>query len=134
MNVTLLLCDWAEAINGKLYIQGGGWSRLRANAAIPVALAAKIDVDWDKANMRMPLRLSLVTDDGEPALTDGEPFDVQGEFEVGRPPGIRRGTSIDAPLVFRFQLNLPQGVYSFVLDVAGKELGRVTFDVVEGSP
>ena len=30
MDVTLLLCDFAEAVNGKLYVMGGGWNVLFA--------------------------------------------------------------------------------------------------------
>ena len=43
-----MLADSAQAVGGKLYILGGGWSR--SAGAAPFAIAAKIEVPWDEAS------------------------------------------------------------------------------------
>ncbi len=40
VNVTLLLCDFAEAVNGKLYVMGGGWNVLFAPGQ-PVTMSVR---------------------------------------------------------------------------------------------
>lgn len=109
MKTTLLLADSAEAVNGKLYILGGGWSI--TNATIPtMSIAIKIEVPWNEANTPHKLDLVLVTEDGQPVKMNGQICQIQGEFEVGRPPGLRQGTPLDVALAVNItQLNLSPG-------------------------
>lgn len=134
MEATILLCDWAEAVNGKLYILGGGWSRMIASAPINIALAIKLGIPWDQANRQIPFKASLVTEDGH-LVSLGEPpqqVQVEGAIEVGRPPGLPPGSTLDAILALRFPgLILAKGGYSWQFHAEGKEVGRVSFDVVE---
>lgn len=99
MKVTLLLADAAQAVGGKLYILGGGWSIVGPNPS-PMAIALKIEVPWDLTNTKHVLRLDLLDSDGTayvpPEQTD--PLVIEGEFEVGRPTGLKAGTPIDFPL------------------------------------
>jgi hypothetical protein len=101
MKVTMLLADAAEAVNGKLYILGGGWS-VTGPQPVPSALAIKIEVPWDQANQKHLLVVSLETEDGQPVIVptpQGEqPLEIKGEFEVGRPAGLKQGTPLDAAL------------------------------------
>jgi uncharacterized protein DUF6941 len=102
MKVTMLLCDAAQAVNGKLYVLGGGWD-LTGPKPSPSALAIHVAVPWDEANRHHRLRLALVTDDGQPVLVpgpDGEerPMEITADFEVGRPPGHRAGTPLPVAL------------------------------------
>ena len=101
MKVTMLLADAAQAINGKLYILGGGWS-VTGPDPTPMAIAIKIEVPWDQANRRHVLKLALMNDDGQPVTVPTEtgkrPVELNGEFEVGRPPGLRPGTPLDVAL------------------------------------
>lgn len=103
MKVTMLLADSAQAVGGKLYILGGGWSVI-GPAPTPMALAIKIDLPWDRANMKHHWRLELLDLD-ERAITiptgsgnEREPLFLEGELEVGRPPGLKAGTALDIPL------------------------------------
>lgn len=103
MKVTMLLADSAQAVGGKLYILGGGWSVI-GPAPTPMALAIKIDLPWDRANMMHHWRLDLLDLD-ERAVTvptgshgEREPLFLEGELEVGRPPGLKAGTALDIPL------------------------------------
>ena len=54
MKVTMLLADAAQAVDNKLYVLGGGWSVTGPDPA-PSAIALKIDVPWDQANMALTL-------------------------------------------------------------------------------
>lgn len=101
MRVTMLLADAAQAINGKLYILGGGWSIIGPDP-VPSAIAIKIEVPWDEANKRHKLRLELLDADGKPVMLPtplGEkPVQIEGDFEVGRPPGLKPGTPLDVAM------------------------------------
>jgi len=135
MDVTMLLCDAAEEAGGKLYILGGGWSVIQApNVLAPMALAIKMSVPWDQANEPHQILASLKTDDGEPVDAGNGPVFAQGEIEVGRPPGSKRGSPLDAPFVLRFNgLALPPGGYVWELDIDGTQLAREPFRVLEGT-
>ena len=63
MKTTVLLCDQAQEVGGKLYILGGGWSQYRGSP-VTMTLAVKIAVPWDAANMQHEFLAKLVTEDG----------------------------------------------------------------------
>lgn len=131
MDVTMLLCDAASAVEGKLYILGGGWSQI-INPDIPtnMAVAIKISVPWDRTNETHDIKLQLITADGEPVEIGGEPVVVAGDFEVGRPPGLPRGTSLDAVFAFNFPaVVLPVDGYVWELEIGPDVVGRVPFRV-----
>jgi hypothetical protein len=101
MKVTMLLADAAQAIEGKLYILGGGWS-IRRPEPTPMAFAIKIEVPWTETNHRHQLRLALFDEDGQsvrvPTPMGEQPFEVKAEFEVGRPIGVPHGAPLDVAL------------------------------------
>lgn len=102
MKALLLLADAAQVADGKLNLLGGGWS-VTGPTPTPSAVAVKIEVPWDATNMRHHFQLELFTDDGHAVMVPGPDGELQrveigGEFEVGRPPGLRPGTPIDVPL------------------------------------
>ena len=102
----MLLADAAQEVGGKLYILGGGWS-ITGPTPTPMAIALKLEVPWDRTNEQHKLLLELLDEDGDPVLvTDDQgeqvPLQVSGEFEAGRPPGIKPGTPIDSALAVNF--------------------------------
>jgi hypothetical protein len=101
VKVTILLADAAQAVNGKLYILGGGWSIIGPEPA-PIAIALKIDVPWTEANKPHQLKLILLDEDDRPVKVETQvgPRDVEvgSTFEVGRPPGLTPGTPLDVAL------------------------------------
>lgn len=122
MKLTLLLADSAQAVSGKLYILGGGWS-ITDSKNINMAIAIKIEVPWIEANTRHNLQLSLVTEDEQPVkIDDGQNCEVQGNFEVGRPAGLRPGTPLDVTLAVNIaRLNLsPDSRYVWRCFIDGK--------------
>ena len=60
---------------------------------------------------------------------------AQVNLEVGRPPGMKRGTPIDAPFVLPFPgIALGPGGYVWLLEIDGTEMARTPFRVMEGIP
>jgi hypothetical protein len=125
MKVTMLLADYAQVADGKLTIVGGGWS-VTGPMPVPFAIAILFEVPWDRANMKHRFRLDLVDSDGHvvfvPTEEGEEPLVIEGEFEAGRPPGLKPGTPLDVPIA----INLPGppiqpgGRYEWRLTVNGE--------------
>jgi hypothetical protein len=134
MDVSMLLCDAATVADGKLYIHGAGWSILRQpNLPTPMALAIKLSIPWDQTNEQHKITARLVTDDGDAVDLGTGPVMAEGELEVGRPPGLKRGTAIDAPLSLAFgPLALDSGGYVWELDIDGTTMARAPFRVMAG--
>ena len=82
---------------------GGGWNVLFApGQPVTMSVAAVIAVPWDQTNRKHELALELLTEDGVPVAMEDETIAVTGEFELGRPPGIKPGSSLNAPFVWTF--------------------------------
>jgi hypothetical protein len=97
LDLTLMLADFAQVAEGKLYISGAGWTFTSAPSA-PMAIAVLVHVPWVQANQRCTITVELFGDDGEPArLVEGETVRVDGVFEAGRPPGLPPGSSLTVP-------------------------------------
>jgi len=134
MNVGfLLLADHAEAVNGKLYMTGGGWNVLRLPElphewAFHIALG--IDIAWHETNATHELRVGIHDPDGI-ELGEG----LAASFETGRPPGMPAGQeqrlvmSIGASSTFT-----ASGPHAAVVQVDGEEIGRARFYLMEGTP
>lgn len=120
--ITMLLADSAQAVSGKLYILGGGWS-VTGPAPTPSAIAIKFEVPWEAANRRHSVRIELLDSDGQPVLVPGpdslQPMLIETELEVGRPPGMAPGTPLDSPLAINIgPLPLRPGRYEWRCTVA----------------
>ena len=136
MKVTMLLADSAQAVGGKLYILGGGWS-ITGPGPVPSAIALKIEVPRDLAARRHNLVLELLNADGQPVTVptppDGaqQPIRMEGQFETGIPTGLIPGTPIDAVLALNIlPLPLPPGArYTWQLSIDGdtREEWQVSF-------
>jgi hypothetical protein len=143
MKVTMLLADAAQAVTGKLYVLGGGWSITGPDPA-PSALAIKIEVPWDEANRPHRFVLALLTADGQPVTVPGpqgpQAIEVQGGLEVGRPAGLTPGTPLDSTLAINFgPLPVPPGgryVWRLSIDGHTDEDWEVAFSTrpVAGPP
>jgi hypothetical protein len=133
MEADLLLCDHAEAINGKLYIMGAAWNLLQApGQAITVALAIVVKVAWDEADQPHELIAQLLDGDGNPIVINGEPVAPSGQFELGRPAGLKPGSTLNMPLAFNLTgLVLGVGQYEWRLTIDGETVARAPFAVVE---
>jgi hypothetical protein len=136
MKATVMLCDAAQAVDGKLYILGGGWTIIGPEPS-PFAIAVIIEVPWDQSNQKHTFNLDLVDEDGQPVTVEGPAgttsFSIAGDFEVGRPPGLREGTPLNFPVAITSgPVPLAPGRrYSWMLRVDGQgdEDWVLSFDV-----
>ena len=95
-----MIADFARVANGKLDVIGGGWSMMNAQGPFGFFVAALFQIPWDQTNAKHRFRLELLDADGQGVpIPSGETVRAEGEFEVGRPAGLRPGTPVDAPLV-----------------------------------
>jgi hypothetical protein len=138
LKTTVLLCDHAQEVAGKLYVLGGGWSIYRGSP-VTMALAVKILVPWDAANVPHDFSARLVTEDGgDPVLATSPegpavptPIEFQGRFEAGRPPGLAPGSELDAPFAVNIAgLPLPSGRYEWQVAIDAELVDRVAFTVM----
>jgi hypothetical protein len=127
----ILLTDHSEAVNGKLYMVGGGWNVLRF-PELPqqwnFGIALGIDVGWDETNRPHDLSIKIEDPDGV-QLGDA----LEGNFETGRPPGMPPGQ--DQRLVMSVGTTASfsaAGPHAAVVQVNGEELGRARFYLTEG--
>jgi len=120
----MLLADYAVVSDGKLTIVGGGWSQTGPEPAA-FGIGLLIQVPWDQANTPHAFSVELLDTDGASVSFDtdeeGEqPVSFGGEFEVGRPPGLKPGTPLDFPVAVNSSpLPLEPGRYEWRLTIDG---------------
>jgi len=130
-----LLADAAQVANGKLFVLGGGWARLTADA-LPVSrayeLAVRVVVPWTETNRKLSFDLQMVDEDGKHLL---DPV-VRAEISVGRPVQLKEGTDQVVPLTLRLpNVRLEkEGRYAFTLSHEGEEVARTAFDLMAKVP
>jgi len=127
----VLLCDYSEAVNGKLYLTGGGRNVLRLPelpAEWSFSIGLGIDIAWHETNSPHELVVGVQDPDGQ-ELGEG----LTANFETGRPPGLPEGQeqrlvmSIAATATFA-----TPGPHAAVVQVNGEELARARFYLMEG--
>ncbi len=118
LGVTMLLADAAQVSDGKLYILGGGMTMIGPRPQ-PLAVALRLLVPWDQANVPHRWQLDLIDEDGQPVSVRDKVISVNGKFEAGRPAGLRPGTPLGVALAINVTpLPLPAGrSYSFRLSI-----------------
>src|SRR3990172_6204119 len=126
MKATMFLADYAVVSDGKLTIVGGGWSQTGPEPA-PFGIGLLIQVPWDQANTPHSFRVELLDADGGPVVLDSPEEEEEqavafgGDFEVGRPPGLKPGTPLDFPLAMNSTpLPLEPGRYEWRLTIDGE--------------
>jgi hypothetical protein len=121
----MLLADYAVVSDGKLTIVGGGWSQTGPDPAA-FGIGLLIQVPWDQANTPHTFAVELLDADGNPVSfetddADEQPVAFGGDFEVGRPPGLKPGTPLDFPVaVNSTPLPLEPGRYEWRLTIGGE--------------
>jgi hypothetical protein len=130
MEVTMLLCDRAQVAEGKLYVLGAGWNQVDAGVPFPCEVAVLVEVPWTATNEKHDFAISLVTEDGDTVEFGDAPVQIAGQFEVGRPTGIKPGSALNQQMVFKYgMLSLPPSGYVFEFSIADQVLARKPFRV-----
>jgi hypothetical protein len=125
VKATLLLADYAVVSDGKLTVVGGGWSQTGPEPA-SFGIGLLIQVPWDQANTVHSFSVQLLDADGAHVAFETEdegeqPVSFGGDFEVGRPPGLKPGTPLDFPVaVNSTPLPLEPGLYEWRLTIDGE--------------
>ena len=138
MDATLLLCDHAEAVGGKLYINGGGWNvLLRPGVPVNVSLAILIEVPWDEADAqphaaRLPAHRGR-RGGGRPARRS------RSRSTAGSRSGARRASSPARRSTPRSRSTstrsaLDSGGYEWRLEVDDELVARKPFRVASDAP
>ncbi|MBI3978222.1 MAG: hypothetical protein HY331_08560 [Chloroflexi bacterium] len=125
----LILADAAQVVGGKLYLLGGGWDVLTVNAGFPVeqrcAVAAAFKVPWNETNQPYDIKIEITDEDRHEKL-----FQLAGQIEVGRPPGIPPGSDQRTQIAVDLTMKLEHpGTYVIIAEVEGQE-SSTTFRVV----
>ena len=130
MRATIVLCDWAESVNGKLYLQGGAWDRILANTSAAFAVVVVVRIDYNETNMRRHAVLALVDEDGQPFPAES-PVRYELDFEAGRPPGMQVGQIQTINFAGKIiGLAFPPGGYRFQFDIEGHRQDDIPFQAV----
>lgn len=112
----VIMAEHVEVINGKFYMMGAGWNQMGLQTyAQPVQLkmAIRILMPWNKANIKMPFRMSVVDSDGHEVMP---PY--QNHVLAGRPTNAVYGQPIPLPIALETIVVFPQkGVYAVVAEV-----------------
>lgn len=132
--VTLMLADFVQVAEGKLSVVGGGWNVTSA-VTTPFGIGGIIEVPWGQTNQSHKFRFELTDIDGDPVEVETpegqQPLFFEGEFQVGRPPGVRRGSAIPFPFAMNCgPINLSPGghyVWRFTLNGVEKKDWRLPF-------
>jgi hypothetical protein len=89
----LILANHIEAINGMLYISGGGWTeiyrQMLPNGASPVShigIGVSVAVPWNETNTTHKISVQIEDDDAASILR------AEASLNVGRPPQLLPGT------------------------------------------
>lgn len=127
----VVLADFAQSVQGKLTLVGGGWNRHYAKqypSFLPFGLGIGILVPWSETNRKHAMKFVIRKSEG-PQLIEGG-----GEFEIGREVGTPAGMTQRATIGIAGQMQLPEpGTYEIVVSIEDDEK-RVTFEALPVSP
>ena len=146
MEVDAILCDYVQASDSKLFVNGGGIMRSWVTPAPPhmitVGLGAVVQVPYTETNQPHTLRIALLDEDGHPVIPftlDGapEPGPVEGtvSFNLGRPPGLSHGEAQPYTVAANFTIGLRQlGGYIFEISIDGTKKKDLSLRVAAAPP
>lgn len=128
--------DHAVVESGKLYVNGGFWSRL-SFPSFPVvhnfAVCVVLHIPWRAHHQRHTFAVSFEDADGQ--LTSNR---VEGQFQTGTAPDMRTGDYSVVPIAIGVNGFVLQraGDYAAVLQVDQTEINRWRFRAVQvfGAP
>lgn len=127
----VVLGDYAQAVQGKLHLIGGGWNLWHAQQypnVVHFGLGIGILVPWSLTNRKHGFRFVIRASEGAELANGG------GEFEMGRPPGTPPGMTQRVVIGLSGELQLSEpGTYEIIVTAASDEK-RVTFEALPVPP
>lgn len=139
------LADSVVVADGKLYVQGAGWDMVFAGS-FPVrhsriGIGVLLRVPWTATNQMHNFSVKIVDPDEKQiilgnaplgsGIPDGKVREINGQFNIGRPPLLTAGDSQMVPIAMNLDgIEFAEpNAYSVVLAVDGKELRRIPLRV-----
>jgi hypothetical protein len=125
-----MLADAATVAEGKLYVHGGAWDVIYAQAVptthASLAVALVLEFEWSETHIQRNLQIALFDEDDSP-LGVG----AVGAMTVGHPPGVSPGSQIAQPIAIPFPgITFPRvGRYCFKVSMDDQELTRIRFAI-----
>jgi hypothetical protein len=145
MEATVLICDYAQVHAGKLYVVGAGANlvgTLSNTPPYPISLAAAvmITIPWNAHNHLHRLKISVVSEDGQPVefatpqpgqeVPEEDRGSLIAQFNAGRSPLMQPGESSLMPLAIPLNVPVPAlGGYTVSVDIDGSAVASAKFRV-----
>ncbi|MFL6162240.1 MAG: DUF6941 family protein [Jatrophihabitantaceae bacterium] len=132
MKAAMMIADYAEAVNGKLYMMGAGWSDALASpdGLVDCYVAVTFAFTPDEVRSKHTLEIRLVDSEDGQVKINGREVMHGGTFVVGPVSEATKATAVVSNLAAQFKgLPLGSGAYAFVLTVDDVELQRAEFGV-----
>lgn len=126
----LLASDFAEIINGKSYIMGGGWDRLSPPsypATMRLGIAVGVRVPFLESNR--PHHLTIVLRDAD----GNELVRIEGDLETGRPPASRGESSL-VPLAANATVTVDKPQLLELVAQVGESIRRINIRTMPAGP
>lgn len=127
----LIVANHAEAINGLLYLSGGGWTdvhRQIRGGSMPInhfGIGMSVRVPWHETNESHRFTLDVQNDDASQTIVHAE-----GDINVGRPPQLPHGSVQHAIIAINVDTTFPKpGGYRVIATVDGKSTATWPFRV-----
>jgi hypothetical protein len=124
-----ILADYAEAVNGKLYLMGGGWEQIFVDdfgKPVEISFAVGVLVPWHATNVRHTIQFAIEDMDRKRPVD----FKLEAGFVAGRPPVVAEEME---PQVIKLavqrvpvKFNEP-GKYQAVVRIVGGDEKRTQF-------
>lgn len=131
----LILADSAEALNGKLYLMGGGWDSVTVTdigRPVPMAIACGVNVPWSETDDAHELSLAITDQDGREVAPR-----LQASFKTGRSPNLERGHPVHVPFAIKAELQFPDAgtyVISATVDDNAETRRKLAFHLRTAEP
>ena len=151
MQVNIMMADFAEVHQNKLFITGAGINLMMVAPVEPqvinFGIGLTVAVPWTATNQNHHLKIALVDSDEHVVplfrvppgmvMPEGQQEGViTANFNVGRSASMEVGEDSIMPLAFQFpNLLIPHpGTYKITVDIDGSEVGCARFRVVAAQP
>lgn len=119
----LIVANHVEAINGLLYLSGGGWTDLHRrilDGSVPSShfgIGMAVRVAWHETNKKHHYVVEVQADDTQQAIVHTE-----GDISVGQPPQLARGSVQHAIVAISIDMTFPKaGSYRIVATIGGND-------------
>jgi hypothetical protein len=128
----VILADSVQAVGGKLFMLGGAWDQWPSQAfpaPIQIGLGISLMVPWDETNQKLGVSIAIQDSDGKDVVPQ-----INGQFEVGRPPGLRPGVTQRSLMAINAGFQIPSpGRYEIRVFTPDGTEKRVAFEALVAS-